>query len=145
MEKACCGFGHRDIFENIDKELDEAICYAIEQGCSIFYTGAMGEFDYKFSLAVNRQKKLSTHIKLFCVKPYLTSDINKFPERYELYDEVFIPSGFENCHYKQIITKRNKWIIDNSDIAIFYVTRSFGGAFEALKYAKKNNKNIKML
>ena len=41
--KACCGFGHRNIFENIGDRLDSAVETAIQQGCEIFYTGAMGE------------------------------------------------------------------------------------------------------
>ena len=38
--KACCGFGHRNVFENIGDKLDNAVEAAIQQGCEIFYTGA---------------------------------------------------------------------------------------------------------
>ena len=60
--KACCGFGHRIVFENISGKLDKAIEGAVSQGCKIFYTGAMGEFDNLFSSAVRKAKKrLSSH------------------------------------------------------------------------------------
>lgn len=74
--KAYCGFGHRNVFENISIKLDNAVEEAIAQGCEIFYTGAMGKFDSLFSSAVRSAKKTYQHIKLICVKPYFTNDIN---------------------------------------------------------------------
>lgn len=74
--KACCGFGHREVFEDI---LDKLSCYikeVAEQGCEIFYTGAMGKFDEMFSSTVRSLKTDFPNIKLICVKPYMTSDIN---------------------------------------------------------------------
>ena len=52
MKKACCGFGHRNVFENIEDKLYTSVISAAERGCEIFYTGAMGEFDSLFSSAV---------------------------------------------------------------------------------------------
>ena len=52
MKKACCGFGHRNVFENIEDKLYTSVMSAAERGCEIFYTGAMGEFDSLFSSAV---------------------------------------------------------------------------------------------
>ena len=74
--KACCGFGHRNVFENISSKLDNAVEEAIAQGCEIFYTGAMGDFDRLYSCAVRKAKVSYPHIKLVCVKPYFTNDIN---------------------------------------------------------------------
>lgn len=34
--KVCCGFGHRDAFENISDELYNAIIYTAEKGCEVF-------------------------------------------------------------------------------------------------------------
>lgn len=67
--KACCGFGHRQVFENITDKLDNAISYAADQGCKIFYTGAMGDFDNLLSSAVRKAKTNYLDIKLICVKP----------------------------------------------------------------------------
>ena len=73
---ACCGFGHRDVLEKIDDAVYAAVLKAAEQGCDIFYTGAMGEFDSLFSSAVRKVKKTYPEITLFCVKPYFTNDLN---------------------------------------------------------------------
>lgn len=72
MSKACCGFGHREVFENISEKIYSAVKEAAEQGCVLFYTGAMGNFDELFSSAVRRLKKEYPNIKLVCVKPYMT-------------------------------------------------------------------------
>ena len=76
MEKACCAFGHREVFENISKAISSAVRTAAEQGCEIFYTGAMGRFDEMFSSEVRTLKKDYPNIKLICVMPYMTNEIN---------------------------------------------------------------------
>ena len=55
--KSCCGFGHREVFENITERINSAVREAAEQGCEIFYTGAMGQFDELFSASVRIMKK----------------------------------------------------------------------------------------
>ena len=92
--KSCCGFGHREVFENITERINSAVREAAEQGCEIFYTGAMGQFDELFSASVRIMKKEYPNIKLICVNPYMTMDINKIGNHlYTLYDDVIIPSA----------------------------------------------------
>jgi len=141
--KACCGFGHRNVFENICDRLDNAVETAIQQGCEIFYTGAMGEFDGLFSSSVHAAKKKYPHIKLICVKPYFTNNINTDRDYYNaMYDDVIIPPEIIGVHYKSAIKARNQWMIDNSDIVLVYTVRDYGGAYEARKYSDRNNKQI---
>ncbi len=102
--KACCGFGHRNIFENISSKLDNVIEEAIAQGCEIFYTGAMGEFDSLFWSAVRSAKKAYPNIKLICVKPYFINDINTKGEYYAaLYNDIIIPDELADIHPKVAI------------------------------------------
>ena len=141
--KACCGFGHRNVFENISSKLDNAVEEAIAQGCEIFYTGAMGEFDSLFSSAVRSAKKVYPHIKLIGVKPYFTNDINTDKDYYTaLYDDIIIPDELAGIHPKAAIKARNRWIIDNSDIVLIYTVRNFGGAYEAKRFAERNGKRL---
>lgn len=143
MSKVCCGFGHRQVFQNIDEELDKAIRYCINDGCRIFYTGDMGDFDRKFASTVRRYKHKYDDIKLILVCPYLTKKLQVYKEYYEeMYDDIIIPTELADIHYKQIITKRNQWIIDNSDYVISYTFRDYGGAYNAYKYATKQKKSI---
>ena len=143
LQKACCGFGHREVYQNITGQLERAVLEAAERGCTLFYTGAMGEFDHLFSTAVRKAKKSYPDIKLICVKPYLTKEINENGEYlFTLYDDIIIPTELAYVHYKQVITKRNRWIISQSDVVIIYTIRNYGGAYSALNYAKKLKREI---
>ena len=141
--KACCGFGHRNVFENIGDKLDSAVEMAIQQGCEIFYTGAMGEFDSLFSSVVRRAKTIYPHIRLICVKPYFTNDIHTDRDYYHaMYDDVIIPPEIIGVHYKAAIKARNRRMIDNSDVVLIYTVRNYGGAYDARKYAERQDKYV---
>ena len=66
-------------------------------------------------------------------------------DKYELqtcYDGSIYPD-LEEYHYKQIITKRNEWIVDNCDILVCHIENTFrSGAYNTVKYARKINKPI---
>ena len=143
MRKACCGFGHREVFENISEKIYSAVKDAAEQGCELFYTGAMGKFDEMFSSAVRAIKKEHYDIKLICVKPYMTNEINNQGKYlYTLYDDIIIPTELADVHYKAAIKKRNEWMITKSDVVIFYTKRDFGGAHQAKIFAVKKEKQV---
>lgn len=143
MGKACCGFGHREVFDNVTVKLYSTVIKSIENGYDVFYTGAMGQFDNLFSSAVRKAKKKYPHIKLICVKPYLTQDINTNKDFYEImYDDVIVPNDLAGIHPKAAIKARNRWIVDNSEMVLAYIIRNHGGAYEAVKYAQQNNKSI---
>jgi hypothetical protein len=57
------------------------------------------------------------------------------------YDECIYPP-IETTYPKFAILRRNEWIIEKSDFIIFYVSRTFGGAYKAMKYAIKLNKKF---
>ena len=56
--------------------------------------------------------------------------------------DIIIPTELADVHYKSVITKRNRWMISQSDLVIVYSIRNYGGAYYALKYAHSNNKSI---
>ena len=141
--KACCGFGHRDVFENISEQLYNTLFQIAEQGCKTFYTGGMGDFDKMFSSAVRSIKKSYPDIKLICVKPYLTKEINEDGNYlFNIYDDIIIPTELADIHYKSVITKRNRLMINWSDIVVGYVKREYGGAYSALRYAEKQGAEV---
>ena len=59
----------------------------------------------------------------------------------ELYDSIVYPP-LEKTPLKFAISKRNEWMIDQSDFVIAYVEHSFGGAYQSLKYAHRKGKRI---
>ena len=144
MEKICSFFGHREVFNDLRKELDAAIEQAIcEYGITTFYVGDRGEFDRQAASAVRAAKHRRSQIKLVLVLPYFTNKLNEYKELYEqAYDEIIIPSELAGVHPKSAITKRNRWMVDRSEVIICYIHRDFGGAFDTVKYAKKKEKII---
>ena len=73
------------------------------------------------------------------VLPYTVADIEYY-EKY--YDSVIIPESLYGAHPKFAITLKNRWMIERSDLVIIYAERESGGAYAAMKYAKKLNKKI---
>lgn len=104
------------------------------------YFGGYGNFD-SLCLCIARKLKLEyPEIKIYYVTPYLhqshLDNINK-----DLYDDIIFPP-IENTPFKFAIIKRNYWIIENSDLIVFYLLNSFGGAYNAYNYAKRKKKSI---
>lgn len=141
MDKICSFFGHRDVFVDLSDELKSAVEKAItEFGITTFYVGENGDFDRMAAGAVRSIKRRYPNIKLILVLPYFTNRINEYKEIYESdFDSIYIPSELADVHPKGAITKRNKIMVDESDLVICYITREHGGAFNAAKYSKKKN------
>lgn len=73
------------------------------------------------------------------VLPYMVADLEYY-EKY--YDSIIIPESVYGVHPKSAITLKNRWMIEQSDLVIVYVARKKGGAYTAMKYAEKLNKNV---
>ncbi len=85
------------------------------------------------------------HLKIFLalVLPYMSNRLNTDKEYYEYYyDEIIITEDLCGVHYKAAIQKRNRWMVDNADCLIAYLFRDYGGAYETVKYAKKQGKPV---
>ncbi|MBE6639507.1 MAG: DUF1273 domain-containing protein [Ruminococcaceae bacterium] len=142
--KMCCGFGHRDVFKDIVGELKSILeDWIVNNGVGTFMTGGMGDFDLQFAKAVRELKCQYPYIELVLIKPYFTNDLNTNKVYYEsMYDSVLIPDVLMGVHYKSAIKLRNRWMIERCDCVLVYVNREFGGAYDALKYARKQGKTV---
>ena len=142
--KICTCFGHRETYKDFSRVLSELLeDLILNQGVVEFWTGGMGNFDGSFSAAVRGLKRKYPDIKLILIKPYFSNELNTNKEYYEYtYDDVVIPDVLVGVHPKSAITKRNRWMVENSDFIVTYVRRDHGGAFEAKKYAAKLDKVI---
>lgn len=144
----CTFAGHRDVFQsNIPEKLDAAISQIIEthDDAFIFLVGNDGQFDGMCSSAVRRAKRKykNKKISLHLVLPYFSQELNEQQDYYKSsFDDVVIPMKLAGVHYKSAITKRNRWMVDESAYLIAYVCRDFGGAYTTLHYAEKQKKQI---
>lgn len=140
----CCGFGHRLLLAEIEKPLRETLeRLAAERGVRVFYTGGMGEFDELFARIVRSMKRSDPRLRLVLVLPYLTRRLNADKAFYETqYDEILFPSALDGVHPKAAIVRRNRWMVERSDIVIAALRADFGGAAEAVRYAESLGKEV---
>ena len=130
--------GHRYEWQSIgvEEKLLQVLEELINKGYTIFYDGNYGAFDNKCRKAILKLKNKYPNIKLVLILTYYHHDKEKYPIP-TCYDNTILPE-LEDLHYKQKITKRNEWIIDICHIQETYKS----GAYNTVKYAKKQNKPI---
>ena len=142
-EKIVCFAGHREDFRNfgIENRLRDTIIELIEKGYTTFYDGGKGAFDNISARIVIDLKAKYPHIKIFKILTYYHPNREKW-EISPCYDGSIMPE-IETYHPKLKITKRNEWIVDNSDLLVCYITQTHkSGAYNTVKYAEKTNKEI---
>ena len=158
MNCKVCFIGHRNInCKDINERIKNAIQNEINLGCNSFTMGTHGEFDNIALNACRSFRKENFNIEIEVVITSLNK-INK--KTYKIKDEkgeveeIYSTSPYddvktlmydiEEIHFKQRITKSNKYMIDNSTILICYVDtkRTRSGAKTALNYAKRKHLKI---
>ena len=104
-----------------------------------FYLGGYGAFD-AFAYACCKEFQ-ATHpqVKLIYVTPYLADrHLKALSGQYD--SILYLP--IENAPLKYAVSHRNREMIQRADWVVAYVTRTYGGAYQAYCYAKKKNKKI---
>ena len=138
-------FGHADFYpsDTIRKSLEDAIeNLIIVNDVDTFLVGGMGHFDGIAANAVYSMKKRHPehHIELDLVIPYRTAALQRNKAFYEAdYDNIIFPDAVWESHPKGAIIKRNRWMIQKSQYLICYVDHTWGGAWQALEYAKRQS------
>ena len=139
-------FGHR-IIENalkIEGRLEQLIQALLRDHEYVeFLVGRDGEFDQLVSSAIRRCKREyrsdnSAHI---WVLPYVTAEFRDNEESFrDYYDEIEVCEAATGCHYKNVHQTRNRAMVDRSDLVVFCIQHTSGGAWQTMKYAKKQGK-----
>lgn len=139
-------FGHRmidDVLE-IENRLEQLIRTLLSEHEYVeFLVGRDGEFDQLVSSAIRRCKREyrsdnSSHI---WVLPYLTAEYRDNEESFrDYYDEIEVCETAAVGHYKNAHQTRNRAMVDRSDLVVFCIQLGSGGAWQTMKYAKKQGK-----
>lgn len=134
----CTFFGHKDTPKEIEPTLRSTLIDLIEnKNVNVFYVGNNGNFD----TMVRRQlEDLSQTypIAYSVVLAYLPTEKNKYDDL----THTIYPEGLEIVPKRFAISWRNKWMIQQSDIVVTYVTRNFGGAAQFKELAEKLSKDV---
>lgn len=104
-----------------------------------FYLGGYGDFDHFAKHCAENYKKIYPESKLIFVSPYLGKWLDDRRDYIKQYDETVYPD-IETVPLKFAISKRNEWMIRESDYVIAFVRVHFGGAYNSLLYADKHKK-----
>ena len=136
-------FGHRMI-ENaleIESRLERLIRTLLREHEYIeFLVGRDGEFDQLVSSTIRRCKREcrsdnSSHI---WVLPYITAEFRDNEESFrDYYDEIEVCEAAAMGHYKNAHQTRNRAMVERSDLVVFCIQHKSGGAWQTMKYAKK--------
>lgn len=131
-------FGHRRLYDSIriEERLEQFIRELLQTKQYVeFLVGKNGDFDILVASVIRRCKRLyrNDNSSLVLVLPYMRADFRNNEESYrEYYDEIEVFSG---THYKSAFQQRNRDMICRSDLAIFAVNKTEGGAYSTMKYA----------
>lgn len=130
--------GHKDVYdaEAVEHWLRQVCSDLIAQGADEFLCGGYGRFDYLSATVLRDLKQQHPTIRLILVLPYLNSTILT-----DGYDETIYPP-LESVPKKFAISRRNEWMVLESDIIVAYILRDFGGAAKTLQYARRKKKKI---
>ncbi len=100
--------------------------------------GGYGRFDKTCAKYLKELKTTYPHIQITLVLAYLRNNLTDDEQEYiaDTYTNTIYPP-IEKVPKKFAISKRNEWIVLNSDYIIFYVNQQWGGANNMLKYANR--------
>ena len=134
----CTFFGHKDTPKEIEPTLRSTLIDLIEnKNATVFYVGNNGNFD----TMVRRQlEDLSQTypITYNVVLAYLPTKKSEYDD----YTNTILPEGIETAPKRFAISYRNKWMTQQADTVVTYVTRTYGGAWQFKAMAERQGKLI---
>lgn len=141
----CCFTGHRVIPDNqrdeLQKRLDASVEALIHKGVTTFAAGGALGFDTMAAQTVLRFKNRYPDICLVLVLPCRDQAQKWTPQDIALYesiksraDQVLYTS---ERYYAGCMARRNRYLVNMSDWCVFYLTKSSGGTYYTVDYARK--------
>ena len=145
--QTCCILGNRLLpkgqSERITQRLEEMILKLAQMGVTRFFTGGALGFETLAAQAVLSAREKNPDIRFILVLPCRDQSA-KWPESaVELYesiksraDEVIYTSETASRGY---ILKRNRYMVDESDYCLTYLSKTSGRTAQTIRYAEKTD------
>ena len=136
---ACTFFGHRDCPDGVRLLLRKVILELIaNHDVDMFYVGHQGRFDAIVQGVLGELKQDYSEMRYAVVLAYMPS------ERSGSFDisDTMLPEGIEFVHPHYAIPWRNKWMLQQSDFVVAYVSHSWGGASQYVQKAIRSGKTV---
>ena len=132
---SCTFFGHRDTPESVKPFLRAAITKLIEEkDVRLYYVGSQGNFD---KMAQSQLNELS---KIYPIQYYVVLAYMPKKEAFAETVQTIYPEGLETVPKRYAISKRNRWMLQQSQTVITYVRNDIGGAAQFKEMAQKMGK-----
>lgn len=107
----------------------------------VFMLGEYGNFDRFAYHCCALYKENHANASLLYVTPYLESKTLQSLSSEQRFDDIVYPS-LEKIPKRYAILHRNRYMVEQADIIIVYITHTFGGAYKTYQYAMKLKKRI---
>lgn len=133
----CTFFGHKDTPSKIKPQLKSEILYAISMGVKEFYVGNNGSFDLLVQGTLYELLNEGHSFKLNIVLSYVGEKAISGYQEYTLF-----PCGQEDCLPKFAIAKRNRWLIEKSNVVIAYLKNKGTNTDKIISSAKRRGLRI---
>lgn len=140
MRTVAC-FGHSIVPGNISLLVQKEILRLLEEYPDTeFLVGHQGQFDGIVYHVLKSLEKEFPDLRYKIILAYMPGQ----KEEYELYppERTYYPEGLELVHPKYAITRRNRWMVEQCDMVLCYITHSWGGAQQFARQAERKEKKI---
>ncbi len=136
----CTFFGHANTPDGVLPLLRKTLTTLIvENQVEKFYVGTHGNFDHLVQRTLSELETLYP-ISYFIVQAYLPR--KKTTEGHPSSMHTILPEGIETVLPRFAITWRNKWMIQQSDYVVTYITHNHGGAAQFQDVALRKGKTV---
>lgn len=140
MDMVCCFFGHKDVPSGLTEHLLPVLTGLITEGVDSFLVGNQGGFDSTVLHTLRLLKEKHPYITYNVVLAYMP----RAKEEWSAYEpmETLYPEGLEAVHPRFAISWRNKWMVQEADVVVTYITHSWGGAAQFAELAERKHKRV---
>jgi len=144
---SCTLTGHRELPADFDnKILYNTLESLLLEGCDTFFCGMAEGFDL-LSLGLLLELKDRYHFTVEACVPFRGQEKNFSPRNRELYfdylqkcDKITVLS---DTYKKGIFLARDRYMVDECDVVLAYLTKQSGGTYYTVNYAKSRGKEVR--
>lgn len=150
-KNTCCFTGHRTVpvaeRDLINLKLNDTLVTLIEEkGVRLFIAGGALGFDTMAALAVLKLKIIYPDIKLRLAIPCENQTKDWSENAISLYNDI-MKKADEVVYTGKVYTSgcmhvRNRYMVDNSEYCVAYMTRASGGTAYTVRYAQEKAKKV---
>ena len=134
----CTFFGHGDSPDSVKNALKEAIMSLIKtRNVKMFFVGNNGNFDYMAQCVLKEVSESNSNVEYLIVLSNPCENVNS-----EQKQKTIFPEELDRVPPRFAISKRNEWLINNSDLAIVYERSIVTNTYKWVEKSRKKGLEI---